>query len=184
MVAFEDNEEAQAADDRIELLRRELSFRPNSEFKFNKLSQVIRERFLREVVSYYFFYLSIVINKAKLNGPGFKVKESFYKYTCGLVFENAKPYLTEATVVIDGSGSKEFKRQLATYLRKRVNGEKGNFRHIKKIKLQDSTSNNLLQLADMVCGAVARSYKKDVDDGGLYRKIISAREISVRFWPR
>jgi hypothetical protein len=184
MVVFEDNDEAQAADDRITRLRSELWFRPDSEFKFNKLSRAHRERFLRELISYDFFYLSIVINKARLNGPGFKFKESFYKYACSLVFENAKPYLTDATVVIDGSGSKEFKRQLATYLRKRVNEEKSNCRHIKKIKLQDSTSNNLLQLADMVCGAVAKSYKKDAPDGGVYRKIISAREISVRFWPR
>jgi hypothetical protein len=53
-----------------------------------------------------------VINKAKLYGEGFRVADSFYKYTCSLVFETAKPYLRDAIVVIDGSGSRRFKQEL------------------------------------------------------------------------
>ncbi len=90
-----------------------------------------------------------MINKAKLQGPGFKFKESFYKYACGLVFENAKPYLDNATVVIDGSGSREFRRQLGSYLRKRVNDTKGDNRFIGKVKIQDSHRNNLLQISEV-----------------------------------
>ena len=183
LVAFEDSEEALAADQRIQLLKRELGFSPEFEFHFNKLKGSFREAFLSAVASYDFFYFSIVINKAKLKGPGFKFKESFYKYTCGLVFENAKPYLDNATVVIDGSGSREFRRQLASYLRKRVNETKGDGRSIGKVKIQDSHRNNLLQMADMVCGAIARSYKEK-DDAKTYRGLISHREIYVQFWPK
>ncbi len=183
LVAFEDREEATAADQRIQLLKRELSFPEGFEFHFNKVKGTYREAFLSAVASYEFFYLSIVINKAKLRGPGFKFKESFYKYACGLVFENAKPYLDNATVVIDGSGSREFRRQLGSYLRKRINNTKGDSRFIGKVKIQDSRDNNLLQLADMVCGAVARSYGGK-DDARIYRNLISHREISVQFWPK
>lgn len=183
LVAFEDNEEALAADQRIQLLKRELGFPPEFEFHFNKVKGSYREAFLAAVAGYGFFYFSIVINKAKLQGPGFKFKESFYKYTCGLVFENAKPYLDNATVVIDGSGSREFRRQLGSYLRKRINDTKGDSRFIGKVKIQDSQANNLLQLADMVCGAVARSYSGK-DDAKTYRALISHREIYVQFWPK
>ena len=124
LVAFEDNDEAQLADDRITKLRQELALHPFHEFHFNKMSREHREKFLRVVAQHDFFYFSIVINKAKLTGQGFKYKASFYKYACSLVFENAKPYLNEAIVVIDGSGSREFRKQLGAYLRKRVN-EKG-----------------------------------------------------------
>jgi hypothetical protein len=91
--------------------------------------------------------------------------------------------LDNATVVIDGSGSREFRRELGTYLRKRINDQKGDSRFIGKIKLQDSHSNNLLQLADMVCGAVARSYNQK-EDAETYRRLIAHREIYVQFWPK
>jgi hypothetical protein len=183
LVAFEENEEALATDQRIQLLKRELNFPPEFEFHFNKVKGAYREAFLSAVAGFGWFYFSIVINKRKLTGAGFKFKESFYKYACGLVFENAKPYLDNATVVIDGSGSREFRRELGTYLRKRINDKKGDSRFIGKIKLQDSHSNNLLQLADMVCGAVARSYSQK-EDAETYRRLIAHREIYVQFWPK
>ena len=156
LVAFEDHDEAQAADSRIELLKRELGFPPHFEFHFNGMKPVHRQQFLEALAPYDFFYFGIVINKPKLKGPGFQYKESFYKYTCGLVFENAKPRLNNAIVVIDGSGSKDFRQQLKNYLRKRLRDDSGRC-FIKKIKTQNSRSNNLLQLADMVAGAIARS---------------------------
>lgn len=182
LVAFEDNEEALAADQRIEELKGELGFRREFEFKFNKLKGEYREAFLSAVAGFGWFYFSIVINKRKLAGPGFRFKESFYKYACGLVFENAKPHLDQATVVIDGSGSREFRRQLGSYLRKRVNEPPGS-RFIRKVKIQDSQKNNLVQLADMVCGAVARSYTQK-EDAQRYRRLIAHREIYVQFWPK
>jgi Protein of unknown function (DUF3800) len=183
LVAFEENEEALATDQRIQLLKRELNFPLEFEFHFNKVKGAYREAFLSAVAGFGWFYFSMVINKRKLTGAGFKFKESFYKYACGLVFENAKPYLDNATVVIDGSGSREFRRELGTYLRKRINDKKGDSRFIGKIKLQDSQSNNLLQLADMVCGAVARSYSQK-EDAETYRRLIAHREIYVQFWPK
>jgi hypothetical protein len=183
LVAFQDREEANAVDQRIGLLRRELRFADNFEFHFNKLRGDLRERFLEAVAPYEFLYFGIVINKTKLTGPGFQFRDSFYKYTCSLVFENAKPHLDGATVVIDGSGSEKFRQQLATYLRRRVNDPTAPSRAIRKVKIQDSRRNNLLQLADMVCGALARSYggKSDAES---YRRIIRHREYSVQFWPK
>lgn len=183
LVAFEENDEALAADQRIQLLKREMGFPPYFEFHFNKLRADYRRQFLSALAGYNFFYFGIVINKRKLTGPGFQFRDPFYKYTCGLVFENAKPHLANATVVVDGSGTKVFRRQLATYLRRRINDPRADNRFVGKVKVQDSRSNNLLQLADMVCGAIARSYseKKDAE---AYRRLISHREIYVQFWPK
>jgi hypothetical protein len=183
LVAFEENDEALKTDQRIELLKHELGFPPHFEFHFTNIKAAYREAFLSAVASYGFFYFSIVINKRKLTGEGFKFKDSFYKYACGLVFENAKPHLNNATVVIDGSGSREFRRQLGSYLRRRINDTKNNARVIGKIKIQDSNRNNLLQLADMICGAVARSYGQK-DDAKTYRALVAHREIYVQLWPK
>lgn len=185
LVAFEENDEANACDQRIELLRRELN-KPGMEFHFKHNSEKIRTAFLDAVSPYSFFYYGIVINKdpSKLTGPGFADKHSFYKYACRLVFENAKEKLTDAIVVIDRSGSLEFKQQLEKYLRAKI-GINGNRRQlIRKIKMQRSSSNNLLQLADYIAGAINRSVQGKRKRSDEYRKRIAHREIYVQIWPK
>lgn len=185
LVVFEDHDEAEACDKRIELLKRELGWEAKSEFHFKRNSHKIRLTFLKSVAPYNFFYYGIVINKdpKKLWGEGFRDKQSFYKYACGLVFENAKEKLDKAITVTDDSGSLEFKRQLARYLRKRMNIDKKKI--IKKVKTQRSISNNLLQLADYIAGIINRSEqkrkKKFTDE---YRKVVAHREIYVQIWPK
>ena len=182
LVLFEELEMAEKADRRIETLRSQLGVAPGFEFHFSKLKADWREQFLRELGRIDFFYFAVVIDKASLAEKGFHSPAELYRYACRLVFECAKPYLTEATVVMDGAGSRPFKRELTSFLRRKVNEGEG-ARKIRKIKLQDSHKNNLLQLADMVCGAVARSFSGK-PDAALYRKCISHREMEIQKWPR
>jgi hypothetical protein len=183
LILIEDPEEATALEQRIVLLKRELGLSPNFEFHFSQLKGVWREEFLQAVSRYEWFSYTVVINKSLLTGKGFLFPDSFYKYTFGLVFQNAKPHLRDATVVIDGSGAREFRRQLSAYLRKRISSKDGTSKLIRKIKLQDSCSNHLLQLADMVCGAIARDHNKP-DESARYRKLVSHREVDVQVWPK
>ena len=179
LVVFEENEEAQAADDRITVLRRELGKSAGFEFHFKENSDSVRQAFFDAVVPYNFFYFGFVINKETLYRKAFPSSEAFYKYVCGLVFENAKPYLDSAIVKIDSSGSRQFQQQLAAYLKTKINDSSGRGRHISKVSPDDSHRNNLLQLADMVCGAVARSYRTDRKEPQRFRRMIKHREISV-----
>jgi hypothetical protein len=183
LVIIQNHQEAAALERRIAELRRELRLPETFEFHFSKLKGAWREVFLRAVAPHDWRYFSIVLNKARLTGKGFQFPDPFYKYTFNLVFQNAKPHLRDAIVVIDGSGGREFRAQLSTYLRKRVNEEGEAAKAIHKVKLQDSRQNTLLQLADMVCGAVARSYTAPEERGAL-RKLISSREMQVQFWPK
>lgn len=187
LVVFNDHDDAVACDQRIELLRHELGWPKGaaSEFHFARNSARVRKAFFEAVAPYNFFYYVFAINKdpAKLWGPGFRDKVSFYKYTCSLVFENAKDKLQDAIVLIDKSGSDGFRRQLDHYLRAKMRDADGSSR-IKKVKMQRSTSNNLLQLADYVVGAVTRSLAKSKANDVEYRKLIAHREIEVRAWPQ
>ena len=181
-MVFEDLEEATACDQRIQLLKKELGWTRESEFHFKNNSDRVRKAVLQAVAPYSFFYYGIVINKdpEKLYGEGFRSKNSFYKYTCSLVFENAKEKLQDAIVVVDRSGGLDFRSQLATYLRKRMNKYK---KILKQVKMQRSESNNLLQLADYVAGAINRSVSNNKKFSDDYRKIIAHREIRVQVWP-
>jgi len=184
LVIFEDKEEALACDQRITLLKRELGWEENSEFHFKRNSDKIRRAFLQAVAPYNFFYYGIVINKEpeKLWGEGFRNKSSFYKYACSLVFQNAKDKLENSTVVIDKSGNLDFRRQLAKYLRRKLNEEGKKL--IKKVKMQRSRGNNLLQLADYIAGVINRSVQGRKKFAEEYRKIIAHREIYVQTWPK
>jgi hypothetical protein len=184
LVVFEDKDEALSCDQRIGLLKKELGWYPNEEFHFKRNSDKVRLALLCAVAPYNFFYYGIVINKdpGKLWGEGFRDKKSFYKYACGLVFENAKEKIDDSIIVIDESGNLDFRRQLANYLKKKLN--KGDKRFIKKIKMQRSGGNNLLQLADYVAGVINRSIQFKKKNAKEYRKIIAHREISVQVWPK
>ena len=177
LVAFRTHEDALAADDRISLLRREQRLPDNFEFHFNKLNFAYRRMFLAAIAPSNFFYFAVVMDKANFAGRELQFKESLYQYACGLIFEEAKSHLTDAVVVIDESGSKNFKSELKRYLVRRLRDDSGKC-FIKKVRAQDSSKNNLVQLADMIVGAVARSFtgKKDA---GEYRNLIAHREIKV-----
>lgn len=182
LIIFDEEGEALACDQRIALLRRELGVGQEFEFHFNETPRRIKDHFFKAIAPYDFFYVSTIINKRNLYGEGFKFKNSFYKYACHLVFDNAKQYLEHAIVVFDGSGSRQFKQELATYLRKRMNDDAT--LRIRKVKMQDSKNNNLIQLADMVCGAVNLSLKSSEDENWEYRRLIAHRELSAKMWPR
>jgi Protein of unknown function (DUF3800) len=181
LMLFDERDAAALADKRISELKTKLGVRPEFEFHFTKLKDSWRESFLREAAKMEFFYFGVVIDKEAMGERGFHSPSELYRYACHLVLECAKPYFDDATVVIDGGGSRPFKRELTTLIRKKINadGEK----KIRKIKIQESQQNNLLQLADMVCGAVARSYT-DKPDAQHYRKLVSHLEMEVRRWPK
>jgi hypothetical protein len=181
LVIFKTNEEADFADRDIAEFRAGIRFRPDAEFKFNKLSDKFRRMFLEKAARYQFQFYGIVINKAGLYGKGFQYKESFYKYVCGLVFKNAKTHLQNATVIIDGSGDRGFQRELGTYLKNQINSKTKI--HVKKVKMEDSHRNNLIQLADMVSGAIYRAARTDRPDAS-FHQLIKAREIYVQRWPK
>ena len=56
-------------------------------------------------------------------------------------------------------------------------------RYIKSLKVQNSAKNNLVQLADMVAGAIYRSMGAK-PDAREYRRLLGHREISVQVWPK
>ena len=181
LVGFDNHDEAQAADDRISLLKKEQGLSENFEFHFANLKPAHRRLFLATIASYDFFYFGIVVNKIRLLASEFTHQESFYNFACGLIFENAKDRLVNAKLTIDGRASRVFRHQLKNYLRRLADNAEE--RIIRKVITQDSNRNNLLQLADLVVGSIARSYSGK-KDAGECRDIIRHREIDVQLWPK
>lgn len=182
LVLFEDAQAAHLAEDRITALRRELGRPENFEFHFKDNSHDLRTAFFQAAAPLPFTYTGFVIDKGQIYAAG-GVRNTIYKDLCGLVFEEAKEQLVNALVKIDRSGGQEFRRELAAYLKRKINDPQAAARHIKRVDMPTSQGNSLLQLADMVCGAVARSYREDRKEPMQYRKIIAHHEVAVRRLP-
>ncbi len=180
---FPDSFSADACDRSIEELRRTLRLPLRYEFHFSHCSDRVRREFFKKVVTDQFQYHGFVLNKPRLYGNRFNDQQGFYDFTVGLVCENAGPLLRDAIVVIDKCGDREFKQKLAKSLKARMTDGDGNCR-LKKVRMESSHNNNLVQLADMLCGAVGRSFASTDANGGELRKIVSRREERVQFWPR
>lgn len=157
MVIFHDHEEAERASRAIADARVTLRVKP--EFKFSKCSDWARDGFFRTVDAYAFQVRALVIDKAKIYSPHLRLSpDSFYSYFVQLLISRAGGTLMDASVKIDGSGDREFKRALSVYLRREVGPGK-----ITKLRFTDSRQDNLIQLADMATGAIARSYSGRAD---------------------
>lgn len=179
VVVFDDEAAAEALNRRLDRLRAQLGFHPNQEFKFNKLSRDLRLRFLAAINPFAFRYYAIVLDKPWVRPADLPDRRSVRTFASTLALSEASVTLQHATVVIDGTEGRAFKRELSQALRKAVNQERV---VIRKVKVQDSMSDNLLQVADMVAGSVARSFS-DPENGEFYREALRRHEAAVRLWP-
>jgi len=180
-VVFRSEDDAASCDQCINDARKTLGLPPTVEFKFSKSSAKVRLGFLSAVAGQRFSYSAVVIHKRRLMESDFAEKEALYQKTVLLTFDRLRPHLKGAFVEIDRSGGEEFSRRLCKYLAKVMacSDTKG---MIKEVKTVRSRTSNRVQLADMICGAVGRSFSATRTDDS-YRRLVCKRELEVIEWP-
>jgi hypothetical protein len=168
MVMLENTEAAQKTQAVIDELKKKLGIKP--EFKFSKSSDCVRDAFFAGVRGLPFKIRAIVVQKDLIYSPNLRTdKENFYRFFLKSMMKFNNGSLQHANVTIDGSGDKEFRRDLEKHLRRHTTPGA-----IAKIRLMNSKSDPLLQLADMCIGAIARSYRADKEDADRWRRGLSA----------
>lgn len=158
LVIFDDNLEAEKMAVSIKELRRSLGMKDWEEFKFNKSNERIRIDFLKKISQFSFRVRAIVVNKEQIYSSELKSKKvSFYSYFIKETIKHSNDTIFDARIRLDGSGDREFKRQFLSYLRRELNSTKTIMRNFKMV---DSKSDVLIQSADMIAGALRRSFEK------------------------
>ncbi len=178
-VVFSDAFSADPCDRSISCLRHSLKKPAGFEFHFSDCSDKIREAFLRTVSQENFRYAGFVVDKRKLFGARFKEPKAVYEFSVGIVCERVRPLLDNSKIIIDKNGDRAFRKNLEKHLKRQMTDVEGKCL-IKKVTMERSHSNNLIQLADMVCGAVARSYSGSDDR---FRDLLRGKEKFVQRWP-
>lgn len=179
LVMFKNHDEAIKCDRSIADLKRRLGWNNSDEFHFKRNSDKIRLKFLKNVSRFDFIYYSVIIDKTlfKYKAKEFKDREYFYSYICLQVIESTQRQLIQADIVIDKNGNSEFRNRLSKYLKKKINI---NQKRIRKVKMQRSEANNLLQLADYIAGIINRSVINRKNNTDEYRKILKTKEAGVK----
>lgn len=168
MVIFEDRSAAQRAENLIKNALRDLRAFP--EFKFNKSSDEIRDGFFTAVRSCDFRVRALVVKKADIYSDRLRSeKDEFYRYIVKSMVKHDGGMLQGAKVIIDGSGERSFRRDLEKHIKRHAGPS------VKSVKFAASHTDPLVQLADMVVGAIARSYRTDRGNADRWRKMLKSK---------
>jgi hypothetical protein len=153
MVIFESATDAARTRDAITGLRRLVSHKP--EFKFSKSSDRLRDAFFRTVRDCPFKIRALVLDRLRMSElPGGIRGENFHRFFLCELLRRATCRLDSARIALDGDGSRLFERHLKAELRRQIHGG------IAELRIVDSRRDELLQLADMCVGAVARAFRQ------------------------
>jgi len=167
MVLFRSKDERDRTREAIDALRQELKI--HKEFKFSKSCADYKDRFFECVNRFKFTTRSVVVDKERIYSQTLREdKDKFYNYFIGTMISHDNGVLQDARVTIDGSGNREFRREFQAYLKSKTSQG-----CVKRVVLRESHAEPLIQLADMIAGAIARSCKSDRDDASRWRTQLS-----------
>jgi len=171
LIIFDDPLDAEETALKIKRLKQSMKLSDNFEFRFNKCRKDFRCKFLSTVADSRFRVRAIIMRKDRIYGRELRrSKESFYSYAIKTVLKYHGGTIHDAKIRFDGHGDRLFKNTVSMYLRRELNSPQNKI--FKDLKFVDSHKNVLVQLADMVAGAINRSYS-DKDDKNLYKGIIA-----------
>lgn len=137
----------------------------------------MRQAFFRAIRPCRYQVRALVVDKHRLTMPNLRSKDKFYDYVVKLPFEGDIPAIEGAHLVIDESfRGKSRQADLTTYLQRELNA--GAVRKIAGVTYHDSGRDNLLQVVNMLAGAIARTFEKGDDQyQRLFRRKIQAVQV-------
>jgi hypothetical protein len=167
MTIFSDFAEAEKCSVVIKQLQ--IAQRIFPEFKFSGCRDIVRDQFFETLRAFDFRIYAMVVPKDSIYSRTLKSdSEKFYNFFVRQLLSYHANLLKNAHVKIDESGDKRFKRELANYIRRMIPRDQ-----IKKITFKKSKNDHLIQLADMVTGAIARAYTSKKDHARWHNMIFS-----------
>lgn len=147
------------------------------ELKTAGLSLKKHTRVLRELSLLDYQWAAACFDKSKLSSAGFADPLTFYRYAFQFLIGDLLTMAWQADIVLDQSSTPTVQSELEAYIRRENSGLPVS--RLRDVKFADSSKSRLVQLADLVAGAVRRS----VDGDQLALREIEDKMITLRYWP-
>lgn len=171
---FPDADSAELASDEIRKIRSELGWHSEHEFKFSKTRSDIRKLFLTRISQQNFFIRAIVLRKRDVYSDFLKTEHhSFYNFAIQSVLSNSAGTIQNASIRIDGSGGRQYRQAAVSYFRREAGAKDAGI--IRKVTFVDSHRDQLIQLADMVAGAIRAAHDSPRNDAKEYLLALEPR---------
>jgi hypothetical protein len=166
----------------VSTYRREIGWPKHREFKFAKASHEIRRDFLSAIRFQPLTIRCLVVDKEALLVADPRVRRDAYVAMIRSALQEALQDVTMAHVIIDESfEGRSKKASFSSDLRHAVSNPTGRgARTLRAVSYRRSRSDDLLQAADMIVGAIAYAHKHD---NHVYRRIIQSKIAVERFLP-
>ena len=174
---FMDSGTATRVNDAITKYRHSLGWRDDYEFKFSKIRKDFIVEVLQIITRYDFQIYAVYSNKidySNSHNVHLRNKELYNLATKDLL--SIMP-LDKAIIRIDGKYDKEYRRYMRAFIRQELNIDQ---RKVADFDALDSKKNNLVQLADLIAGAINRALQSSKTDSDKYIKIIRNKIVVLK----
>ena len=140
----------------LKMLKEQMGWKQEREFKFHRANDEQKKLFFDVAKKHEFKIRAIVVDKNKIKEPNLKKSESFYGFAIQKVLDDYKG-MKMARISLDGSGNKSFRKKSTAKIRQATNKKS---RRMVEFRLVDSKDSVLIQLADMIAGAIMAKYDR------------------------
>lgn len=155
------------------------------EIKSSKVKDNYKRRLLilDELVKLKFNIYSVVVDKTKLYGEGFKYKKSFYKYLNGILYKELYKTFPQLELKVDEHGGNDFMLEFKNYVRQN---------HIRTLFegseffVNKSDKELGVQVADFIAGTLGYIFDehKKNDYSQQFLEKLSGKIISINHFPK
>ena len=177
-VLFKDQAQAAACKERFEPLRKELGMKA--------LGQGLRvplhcpefgpaRAFLKMIAEFPFRYYACTLEKKSLSGKAWQKKDYVYQRAGVMTIDQCLDELLGAKLLFDATSGEKFDKEFLRFLKKQA-GYHEKVQRIKQTQRLKSHTEDLIQIVDMVCGALSAENPK-------YLELIKHRQGGVRVFP-
>lgn len=144
----------------IDEYKKGLGWKQREELKFHKTHKDVIRLAIKTANKYDYSAYAIVIDKSKIDTHSLSSikRDSIFLYTIKELLVRLN--LPDSDIIIDGIRGPKYTKKARTYLRQEL---KSVGLRTGRISFEDSRSNSLIQLADLVAGSIARSLTNKAD---------------------
>jgi hypothetical protein len=153
------------------------------EFKFSRADQRTKDAFFASIAPLNFHVRAIVIDKAQLwSSQPIPDARSLKNLAITELLTHTHGTVRDARITIDGKDGKAFNMAESSYFRKTVNDNAPGT--ITRVRMVDSRKSTMVQLADMIAGAIHRFVRTHGTESAQHMRIIrdKARHPQGSIW--